>query len=498
MRSIIKKILKESTKKDRFIDYIVDDLKSKTNSKGRIVFSNWDGQDRYNRWVDPLTMFHDEGVPGTIDTFMTKKYHTNDFEAQVEVWNRYMDWWKNEFINTPLTESEDKIDKYYDVVVDDLVRNTEISFDDYGNYSRPVLKVPYWKQKVQVNEFDPDILPHPSVSFRKYVKKKYGTQNSDEVKEIWKRYKFIVWDHIYGDKGIIWGRYTEDINESDNREEKLQNYVIDSLLKQTIVDQDKLKIHYSFINKTTDFGSFFENTTRVIGIKVLIRQYIEDMFGYEDRDDSYRIYYRYYYKLIDKIHERDNINESMTKQDKFYKFIVDNLIKSTKISGNKFYAPHKPHAIYNVLVPINDNPPFIYPYDSLYSGFLEYVKDIYGISDSDIDNIFDVYSKSIIDVITSKNIVSESRNQWSKRHNYYDFIVNDLLKNTTERGVYVKTPFSDAYIFNKETFEEEDFRARYDFTEYIEERYGVNSMEKKLIWDLYRHRVLKEFFNLDI
>jgi len=82
-----------------------------------------------------------------------------------------------------------KLEKYYNYVVDDLVNNTNIDYDN-GRIIAPFLYPPNMNFH---KEFYFNLFSHPS--FKPHVISMYGIKE-DEVKDLWERYKLSIYTLI--------------------------------------------------------------------------------------------------------------------------------------------------------------------------------------------------------------------------------------------------------------------------------------------------------------
>tara|TARA_R110002126_G_scaffold197188_1_gene345092 strand:+ start:898 stop:1188 length:291 start_codon:yes stop_codon:yes gene_type:complete len=86
----------------------------------------------------------------------------------------------------------DKKEKYYNLIVNDLIKKTEIDYEDDWNEDgsdQEILIYPFFRHPIPTNEHPPTILP-PKLEYRfsKHVIEKYGTHD-DEVGMIWGNYR---------------------------------------------------------------------------------------------------------------------------------------------------------------------------------------------------------------------------------------------------------------------------------------------------------------------
>jgi hypothetical protein len=137
----------------------------------------------------------------------------------------------------------------------------------------------------------------------------------------------------------------------------------------------------------------------------------------------------------------------MDKRNKFIDFIIEDLINNTfidnEIGGGRFYrrlyVPYN-DIDYRILQSIHiDSVIDIVPKSSLYQDFPKYVTDRYGVRREDAIWVYDMYKRALMDRISNKGNINES-----KQERFQQFIYDDFINNFTRirgKGRYSRLMF---------------------------------------------------------
>ncbi len=228
------------TKVDRFINYIVNDLKGKTDSSGRLLFKNWKGNPRHNRLVELIGRINpQDGIPGSVDTYLSDTYHIDNFDIQMEIWKRYVHWFVTHMVNESkeLNESKNKwakLHKFQDFIVNDLMNKTTSVFDIDGY----VILTPFNRfYKFYLYTFEEDNIEYRK-DFCEHIKNTYGSSKL-ECKLIWELYRRKVLEK-FGDSFLY------NITESTDKKNSIIDVIVNDILDKTLVSEEKNQIKFPF------------------------------------------------------------------------------------------------------------------------------------------------------------------------------------------------------------------------------------------------------------
>lgn len=148
--------------------------------------------------------------------------------------------------SSPLTESKKGKKKFIDIVVDELVGDTILKWEDERGDRSPI-HVPWSNNKNRITfNFFIDTLTHPFVwenSIKKYIMSTYAVPD-EMVKTIWGNYKKNMFSkykkYIETFKGYknLTEKGWKSLTESDNKKEKYYQHVIKDMIRRTTYEID--------------------------------------------------------------------------------------------------------------------------------------------------------------------------------------------------------------------------------------------------------------------
>lgn len=183
----------------------------------------------------------------------------------------------------------------------------------------------------------------------------------------------------------------------EDKEERFLEFIINDLVNNTKIDYDKGEINHLYFTQIR-YTLPTLATLHILPILPIFSfsKYCRNTYGLTKQEIDY-VWEKYRNIIIDKIINRENINESNNKKERFIQYVINELVNETNIYHDKGV----------VCTPYNLNHTLLYykiklRYPSLSSEFYDYCKDIYGLTDQEIDYVWEEYKSTIKDKITNK------------------------------------------------------------------------------------------------
>ena len=222
----------------------------------------------------------------------------------------------------------------------------------------------------------------------------------------------------------------------DNKKRYLEK-IVKWFVDDTVIDYDNRTWLPTYLENMTDFPV----SLRPLGISKLslfpltrIYDHCRDTYGLNNDEIDY-IWGKYSIIIIDKINNSKSINESVDRKNEYLDKVVEYLVDDTIIDyGRKMIS-------YPSLSPSYSSPlspssaPSSLPISSPFSKF---IKGNYGLTNDEIDYVWEEYKNIINEKIENVGSINESVD---RKNDYLDKVV-DFLVEDTEYEIYVNR-FSD-------------------------------------------------------
>lgn len=370
---------------------------------------------------------------------------------------------------------------YLDKIVQYMVDDTEI---DYNNKSVNLL----FLHPPMLLYFFPYPLPSPILEYCKDV---YGL-NDDETNYVLREYKNIIVDKINN---------SGSINESVDNKKKYLDKIVSFIVDDTKMDYNTHKVWYPFMSDDINPFPFSPNTIFNIEVSPVFVDYLNTMYGIDWYGSDY-VWKKYTTIMMNK-YKNDIINESVDRKNDYLDKIVEFLVTDTDIEyGKKMIRyPFLPSTLFSFFSS------FRTPYVKE-TPFSKYIKDNYGLTDEEIDYVWEEYKNIILDKFNNMGSINESVD---RKNDYLDKVV-DFLMDDTEVGTgwfnppyYIgngrstagRTGFKSVYLhtfglLDYTTYSGLDSQLIY-FDHYCKNNYGLTGQENKIVWERYMKK-LKETY----
>jgi len=201
--------------------------------------------------------------------YLKKIYGLNEEEAN-EVWGKYQRKLRiyNVYDNAYslrddiISESIDKQQKVYDYTLQDLVNNTIINWGSDTVYPYQIIRFPFSiyphedskKNRLEwvvVNRHMGLDISQFYKQFKSHARTMYGL-TQDEIVDMFPEWETEVIEKIR----VHSGNYPENINESTDKQEKYLQYIITTLLNETIIDKENEEVHLPWGMYVNVFSNF--------------------------------------------------------------------------------------------------------------------------------------------------------------------------------------------------------------------------------------------------
>ena len=292
----------------------------------------------------------------------------------------------------------------------------------------------------------------------------------------------------------------------DNKKRYLEK-IVKWFVDDTVIDYDNRTWLPTYLENMTDFPV----SLRPLGISKLslfpltrIYDHCRDTYGLNNDEIDY-IWGKYSIIIIDKINNSKSINESVDRKNEYLDKVVEYLVDDTIIDyGRKMIS-------YPSLSPSYSSPlspssaPSSLPISSPFSKF---IKGNYGLTNDEIDYVWEEYKNIINEKIENVGSINESVD---RKNDYLDKVV-DFLMDDTEVGTgwfnppyYIgngrstagRTGFKSVYLhtfglLDYTTYSGLDSQLIY-FNSFCKNNYGLTEEETKIVWERYMKKLYESY-----
>ena len=424
-------------------------------------------------------------------------------EESLYVWGIYIDMIK-EKINTKggsINESEDRRKNFLDKVVDFLVKDTKVDYEERELFFPFTQKIATRRNTDNSTPFHKILFHKDSIipigGFMEYIEEMYGITYIKDVSYVWGKYKDVMRYNVFGNDPT-----NEPIYESEDKEKKLLDRILKYLMDDTVVDHRTGEITFPFVlqvlppmpRKFFDFRSTSNYN---------FSNYCKKTYGLND-DEVVYLWPKYKELFSDEVFGRNSINESEDNKQKYLNKIIDWLVSDTDVDSLWFEPPYKTGNLYA------ENSITL---SSLYKqtfGLLKYVTDVesvkfaiqknyfkkfceeqYGLTEDETEYVWKGFMKDLYES-EKYNSLNESEDRKQK---YLDKIlkwfVDDTIINYKTGIIYY--PFSSiGPTGNRLPSFFDNIKNKLSMTYpsdihiYCRDTYGLTRDETKYIWDKYK------------
>ena len=488
---------------DKVVDFLVDD--TRVDHDYRMIFFPFTYKRSLRQGSVNLTPFHkllfDSYIPidGFIE-YIKELYEISSDEDIVYIWETYKVI-MNKIVfgdnSSPLyfNESVDKISKgeYINKIVDYLVDDTMV--DQKNKVWYPPFPTDH--AKPTFNHFY-GLIPmtdHLELKFLignsyvrnffNYCKDTYGLTDDEEIRKVWERYLKVLTPIING-YSIINGIPT--MNESEDKQKRYLDKIVDFLVYDTKMDYVKGKVWYPFMSDgITNAISFSPETILSTEVPSPFEYYVNTTY-FIDWDSAEYVWKKYISIMMDK-YKGNNINESVDRKDEYLDKIVEFLVSDTEISNEEGDRSFKPS-----FTSIWFSPVYLKKMSDhmLERNFFNYCKDSYGLTNSEVNGVWSKYKKNILNIfkvpinesVDRKDDLIDKISDYMVDDTEYELSISQYNVDSTEIFVYIRYPYSAQdsgfpyTIYEVSTIKES--------SEYI-----LNRVEIEYMWDVYNIRTVK-------
>jgi hypothetical protein len=304
---------------------------------------------------------------------------------------------------------------YFDKIADKIIKGIRIS--DTDNKGNPTMNsyiyypwADWWGAAIFDKDFNPIVMPGDRSGFIRYVKKKYDNKlTPNDYLNIWKRFKKMV--------AVFREELTDKMIEIRDRHFKFLEHISNHIINRIEMSDYGMRLDDIQLSFQTQYQL---EKTRGFKDWVTLNYALDDnMFALLVSTLQPKLYHMWRYEHPKWGHKyRHELNESISKTERYYNYIVDDLVKDTIFDqydedGNTYitkgYFDGNLKGAY-IKMPY-DTPLDWYRVDrglpqpllnsSIHDiGFVEHLKSKYGARESeDIWPVWDMYRERIIDIL---------------------------------------------------------------------------------------------------
>jgi len=510
---------------DKVVDFLVED--TKVDYEYRMIFFPFTYKRSLRQGSNNLTPFHrllfDTYIP--IDGFMEyidESFGITSEEGIVYVWESYKVIMRDIVFGnstSPLyfNESVDSKKIYLDKIVQYIIDDTEIDYDE-GE-----IKYPYYSNILLLHNHQLPFSVHSFRAFAIYCKNMYSLEDIEEIQYMWKQYRDILNNSGYSTKPI-----NESVDRKNDYLDKIVNFLIEDTEYEIYVnrfsDHSETKVEIWYPSTGEDEApydySIYDIYNWSDGEEWILSggddiDTVCSTYNICDTDTIQELYNRYIQKLsiiiIEEVELKngDSINESVDRKDEYLNKIVEFLVTDTIINYNTDI----------IIFPFSSIGPSGRPLPSFLSDILSlmplvshlfhnYCRETYGLTDDEMVEVWDKYSKILTSKLNNKGSINESVD---RRSVYLDKIV-DFLVDDTEVGTgwfnppyYIgngrstagRTGFKSVYLHTFDlldytTYSGLDSQLIY-FNSFCKNNYGLTGEETKIVWERYMKKLYESY-----
>jgi hypothetical protein len=516
----------------KVVEFLVKD--TKVNYDNKTLFFPFTYKNSLRQGSNNFTTIHkrlfDTYIP--IDGFteyIDEMYGINLTEDIDYVWETYKVIMYNIVFGnnaSPLyfNESDDRKIKYLDKVVDFLVKDTKVDYEERELFFPFTQKIATRRNTDNSTPFHKILFHKDSIiplgGFMEYIEEMYGITYIKDVSYVWGKYKDVMRYNVFGNDPT-----NEPIYESDDKKQNYLNKIIDWLVDDTEVGglwfEPPYKTGLIYAENSITLTSIYKQTFGLLKyvtdeeeVKFVIqmnyfKRFCKEQYGLTEDETEY--VWKGFMKDLYESEKYNSLNESEDRKqkylDKILKWFVDDTIINYK-TGIIYYPFSSIGPTGNRLPSFFDNIKnklsMTYPSD-----IHIYCRDTYGLTRDETKYIWDKYKKIIRDRYDKESMMyhrGEPINESDDKKQEYLNKVVDWLVRDTEIG---DSWFNPPYYHPGSSAGRTGFRSVYGhtfgllkntsysgletqliyFNSYCKNNYGLTEDETKLVWRQYMKRL---------
>ena len=368
-------------------------------------------------------------------------------EETFYVWAIYIDMIKEKIkINDgSLNESDDRRKNFLDKVVDFIVKDTKVDYEDRELFFPFTLKKSLRQNSDNSTPFHKILFNKdgiiPREGFMEYIDEMYGVNTVEEISYVWGKYKDVMRYTVFGNDPTSEPIYESEnsrqdlIDNVDNSVKNLLDKIIAFILKETMIDYRNSTWTPPFLPEAiipSDYPMY--NPTAILYFKA----FCEESYGIYDEGEQIYIW-ESYRRLLDMKMKSNPINESDDRRKNFLDKVVDFLVKDTSMEYS---------VINYVSYPWDPETPLLFNSQTdlkfSYDYFREYVIETYGLTLMDeVLYVWEELRRKIGEKLFTGDTINESED---KKQVYLNKIIDWLVRDTDVGGLWFNPPYKTGLI----------------------------------------------------
>jgi len=276
-------------------------------------------------------------------------------EESLYVWGIYIDMIKEKINNKggSINESDDRRKNFLDKVVDFLVKDTKVDYEERELFFPFTQKIATRRNTDNSTPFHKILFHKDSIiplgGFMEYIEEMYGITYIKDVSYVWGKYKDIMRNTMFGDDPT-----NEPIYESEDKKQNYLNKIIDWLVSDTDVNslwfEPPYKTGNLYAENSITLSSLYKQTfgllkyvTDVESVKFAIqknyfKKFCEEQYGLTEDETEY--VWKGLMKDLYESEKYNSLNESEDKKQVYLDKIVDWLVSDTEVGNSWFNPPY--------------------------------------------------------------------------------------------------------------------------------------------------------------
>ena len=509
---------------NKVLEYLISDSEIKYSYGNWYLISPW--IENYDIRFPHMGLFHSI-LPYTLNSttepfgrYCKKMYGLTEQEIY-DMWSRYVDEMRNRYFTisrskTPVNESDDRRKNFLDKVVDFLVKDTKVDYEDRELFFPFTLKKSLRQNTDNSTPFHKILFNRDSVipldGFMEYIEEMYGITDIKEVSYVWGKYKDVMRYTVFGNDPT-----SEPIYESEDKRKGYLNKIIVLLVTGTIIDWKEERVRFPYLPEYN--FAFFQYPFTTLG-KVpthLFTEYCKEQYGLTEDEIEY--VWKFYVDTIlgeynnkSKLSDSSFMNESEDNKQKYLDKIIDWLVRDTDVNSLWFEPPYKTGNLYgensitfnslykqtfHLLKYVTDVESVKFAIQKNY--FKKFCEEQYGLTEDETEYVWKGFMKDLYES-EKYNSLNESEDRKQK---YLDKILKWFVDDTIiryETGVIIY-PFSPIGpngkplpSFIDDLKNKLSWGMSSDIQITCRDTYGLNYDETKYIWNNYK-KIIKDRYN---
>jgi len=246
----------------------------------------------------------------------------------------------------------------------------------------------------------------PTVRFYDYCRNTYDL-SVEEIEYLWSKYSTIIIDKFNNEKPL---------NESEDNRKRFLDKILNWLVNDTKIDYENKSWYPTFMDTSLMMYKvtfMVRDTLYYHNPLTLFYDYCVSTYDLNDKEIVY-LWNVYRNIIIEKLNTEKSINESEDKLDRYFNYVIDDLVKRTKHWTNPSNIDHIGNVDHiGIIFPMYvGETEYYYTEDELkewlHGGWLvgsediKYLMDQYGLTEDECSRVMDMFGIKLATLLISE------------------------------------------------------------------------------------------------